>query len=102
MTVQEDKELFERNYIDYVNRLEQGLVTICKEVKVPISDIKDSLISYPLLNKILYIISIIRNILSLTFFFFWFILGVSKRIHVNFWNISNLMTCQQAEVLKFG
>jgi hypothetical protein len=54
MTIQEDPELFEKQYYDYVNRLEQGLVTICEKVKVPISDIKQSLISYPLLNEILY------------------------------------------------
>ncbi|RIA89474.1 RAVE protein 1 C terminal-domain-containing protein [Glomus cerebriforme] len=50
MTVQENSELFEQSsyFSDYVNRAEQGLTTICESVKVPISDIKESLISYPL------------------------------------------------------
>jgi len=47
IAVQENSELFEQSsyYGDYINRAEQGLVTICENVKVPISDIKESLIS---------------------------------------------------------
>lgn len=49
MAVQENPELFEHSYyIDYINRAEQGLITICENVKVPISDIKESLLLYPL------------------------------------------------------
>jgi hypothetical protein len=50
MAFQENSELFEQSsyYSDYINRAEQGLITICENVKIPISDIKESLISYPL------------------------------------------------------
>ncbi|CAG8644989.1 7798_t:CDS:10, partial [Funneliformis mosseae] len=54
MTFQEEPELFEQNtyYNDYVSRVEQGLATICENVKVPMPDIKELLISYPLYNEI--------------------------------------------------
>ncbi|CAB4445912.1 unnamed protein product [Rhizophagus irregularis] len=62
MAVQENPELFEHSYyIDYINRAEQGLITICENVKVPISDIKESLLfrcietdSYNLLKYLKY------------------------------------------------
>ncbi|CAI2173797.1 12342_t:CDS:10 [Funneliformis geosporum] len=56
MTSQEEPELFEQNtyYNDYVSRVEQGLATICENVKVPMPDIKELLISYPLFKEIVF------------------------------------------------
>jgi len=56
MISQEEPELFEQNsyYVDYVSRVEQGLATICENVKVPMPDIKKSLISYPLQNDLCF------------------------------------------------